>query len=249
MAACSRDVVILGYSFIRRLRDFVESSEVNDNLRLSRCNISVPFYARGGLTIDRLTNSPELISFPSSKDICFLQIGSTDLFDRTKSIGEISTAIISFANFLIFWGKTKKLIIGQILRRSPRVIYPLYNDIVFLLNMRLQSLCNDADNIHFWHHTGFWDSFSFLAADDVHLQHPSMDARPMMKYLQSLKSAILHFSRWSDKYKHWCIIFPEMSAVYYLVNWSYGMTTWDFSFSILFACYFNFLNSYAMYLL
>ena len=84
MAACTRDVVILGHSFIRRLRDFVKSSEVNDNLRLSRCNFSVSFYARGGLTIDRLANSPELISFPSSKDICFLQIGSNVLCDRTK---------------------------------------------------------------------------------------------------------------------------------------------------------------------
>ena len=195
MAACTRDVVILGHSFIRRLRDFVKSSEVNDNLRLSRCNFSVSFYARGGLTIDRLANSPELISFPSSKDICFLQIGSNDLCDRTKSIGEIATAIFSFANVLIVCGKTKKIIIGQIFRRSPRVTDPLFNDRVILLNIRLQSLCNDADNIHFWHHRGFWDSFSFLAADGVHLQHPSVDARPMTKYLQSLKSAILHFSR------------------------------------------------------
>ena len=168
-------------------------------------------------------DSPELISFPSSKDICFLQIGSNVLCDRTKWIGEIGTTIFSFANFLFSCGKTKKIIIGQILRRSSRVTDPLYNERVILLNIRLQSLCNDADNIHFWHHRGFWDSFSFLAADGVHLQHPSVDARPMTKYLQSLKSAILHFSRWSDKYK--LLVFNFCWDVSCLL---FGQFTWDY---------------------
>ena len=98
------------------------------------------FYARGGLTIDRLANSPELISFPSSKDICFYQIGRNVLCDRTKTIGEIGRALFSFANFLFSCGKTKKIIIGQMMRRSSRATDPLYNERVILLNIRLQSV-------------------------------------------------------------------------------------------------------------
>ena len=65
--------------------------------------------------------------------------------------------------------------------------------------------------------------FSFLAADGVHLQHPSLDARPMMKYLQILKSAILHFSRWSDKY-----IFLVFNFYWDVSCFLSGQFTWDY---------------------
>ena len=47
MVACSGHVIVIrGYSYIRRLRYFVDSSEVIDNIRLSRYrNFSVSFYA------------------------------------------------------------------------------------------------------------------------------------------------------------------------------------------------------------
>jgi hypothetical protein len=94
MAACAQQVVILGHSFIRRLRDFVHSSEDNYNLRLREGDIFVSFHARGGLTIYRLANTPAMYNF-SNQDVCFIQIGSNDLSDPTKAVSEIGSAILS----------------------------------------------------------------------------------------------------------------------------------------------------------
>jgi hypothetical protein len=114
--------VILGHSFIRRLRDFVHSSEDNNNLRLREGDIFVSFHARGGLTIYRLANTLAVYNF-NNQDVCFLQLGSNDLSDPTKAVSKIGLAIFSFANFSCGFG-----IIGQSLRRSPRVTDSKYND-------------------------------------------------------------------------------------------------------------------------
>lgn len=147
--------MILGHSFIRRLRDYIKSTEDSYNLRLWRENCFVSFYARGRLTINRLLNTPELNSFPQGHDICFLQIGSNDLCDQSRSVSEIGTAIHSFANFLICCRKAKKVIIEQILRRYPRVTDPQYSDRVIEISILLRSLCTSDDNVYLWHHRGF----------------------------------------------------------------------------------------------
>lgn len=85
------------------------------------------------------------------------------------------------------------MIIGQVLRRSPQVASERYNERVLDLNDLLKTRCKSPDlNIHFWNHRGFWDiQMSYLASDCVHLQHPHIDERPMLKHLRSIRSAIL----------------------------------------------------------
>lgn len=94
--------MILKHSFIRRLRDFINNSQGNDNLRLLRSDFNVIFCARGGLTIHKLANSPEMLDSAQLKDIYFLQIGSNDLCDNSRSVYDIANAIISFASYLAF---------------------------------------------------------------------------------------------------------------------------------------------------
>lgn len=197
MAAGRVKVVILGHSFIRRLRDFVFSTPNYSNLRLFSSQFSVKFRARGGLTIGQLAISSNLLNF-DDEDMCFLQIGSNDLCNLSLPVKDIANAITSFASFLIVTGKVKIVIIGQVLFRSPHVTDPRYNDRVTELNVLLESICINSDlHLKFWHHRGFWrdQSMSHLSSDGVHLQNPRENARPMQKYAQSIKSAILHCAR------------------------------------------------------
>ena len=100
MAAGREKVVILGHSFIRRLRDFVFTTPDYGNLRLFSSLFSVKFQARGGLTIGQLASSSNLVNFVG-EDICFLQIGSIDLCNVSLPVKDIANAITSFASFLI----------------------------------------------------------------------------------------------------------------------------------------------------
>lgn len=48
------DLVLLGHSFIRRLRDYMNNNHVNHNLRLHPARFMILCRAQGGLTIERL---------------------------------------------------------------------------------------------------------------------------------------------------------------------------------------------------
>lgn len=189
--------MILGHSFIRRLRDFVLSTPEYSNLRLYSSQFSVEFRARGGLSIRQLANSPQLTDFVD-QDVCFLQIGSNDLCDPAIPVKDIANGITSFASFLIAAEKVKVVIIGQVLFRSPHATDPDYNNRVRELNVLLKSICVNSDaNLRFWHHYGFWKdpNLPHLSPDGVHLQNPRVNARPMQKYAQSIKSAVIHCAR------------------------------------------------------
>lgn len=47
-------VTLVGHSFIRRLRDLMNNSPEDNNIRLNREQYYVTFVARGGSTISRL---------------------------------------------------------------------------------------------------------------------------------------------------------------------------------------------------
>ena len=195
MAACL-DVILIGHSYIRRLRDFTRTTE-NSNLRLHKERFNVIFRCRGGLTVPKLANTQELLDFEDNSDICYLQIGGNHLSDLTLSTSDISRYITSFASFLIESKEVKVVVIGQILCRQPWAAGDEYIDRVVALNDELESWCDATDlNIRFWHHYGFWEPhMPHLGDDGVHLKNPKKDARPMRKYLQSIKSAILKAAR------------------------------------------------------
>ena len=48
------NVVLLGHSFIRRLRDYMNNNHVNHNLRLHPARFMISCHAQDGLTIERL---------------------------------------------------------------------------------------------------------------------------------------------------------------------------------------------------
>ena len=110
MAACDKlDVVVMGHSYIRRLRDFSNSTEENRNLRLYRRKFRIMFRCQGGLTVPQLANSSVLLNFKDNVDICFLQIGGNDLSDNSIPVSDVARHITSFASFLIIQRVSKWL--------------------------------------------------------------------------------------------------------------------------------------------
>ncbi|XP_048731736.2 uncharacterized protein LOC125648780 [Ostrea edulis] len=190
-------VVLMGHSFIRRLGVFMDSVQHYDNLRLQKDSFEVIIRARGDLRTYELANSRELLDFHNihTKDgICYIQIGGNDLADPQITPHDVVRQIISLAYCLLFINNFSYVIIGQLLRRHPSKVGSLYNTKVIDTNKLLHDQCRSSNsNIIFWHHRGFWDpDMKYLACDGVHLKDSNHDHRFMNKYLQSVKSAVLH---------------------------------------------------------
>lgn len=190
-----RTVCLLGHSFQTRLTRYMRNSAGNDNLRLATSDFHVYVRARPGLTLSRLSSIRSLNTFRTAPDICFLHIGENELASGNITPERLVTDLVSFAEYLRDGVGVKIVVIGQLLRRQPWKAVDGYNEGVKTLNSLMEERLANANNIHFWKHRGFWGSLDFLARDGVHLKDTVTDHKYMNKYLQSIKSAILHFSR------------------------------------------------------
>ena len=193
-----RTVVLVGHSFIRRLGIFTENSPDHVNLKLNKHRFNVILRAKGGLKVPELANSRNLLDFSdlvTEDNICFMQIGGNDISNVHVAPNDVARQIMSLAHFLIETNKFSHVVIGQLLRRHPRKVGREYNSKVIDTNKLLHDECQHTNNIIFWHHHGFWDDdMKYLADDGVHLKDSQQDHQFMNKYLQSIKSAVLHAS-------------------------------------------------------
>ncbi|KAK3100085.1 hypothetical protein FSP39_014558 [Pinctada imbricata] len=197
MAACTvQNVAILGHSYIRRLGEFIQDNPDCTNMRLDRERFNICIRGVGGLRVQQLANSREILTFDTKQDICFIQIGGNDLSNSKTPVHTIVEWIMSFAQFLIQGKEVKSVLIGQLLRRHPWKVGRSYNERVIQTNKLLHRACTQRDdNIQFWHHRGFWDpELSFLGRDGVHIRYSKHDQKYMRKYMQSIRSAVLHAS-------------------------------------------------------
>ncbi|XP_061195987.1 uncharacterized protein LOC133204262 [Saccostrea echinata] len=194
-----RTVVLIGHSFIRRLGVLINNEREFNNLRLQKDKFEVIIRARGGLRTHELANSRELLDFQdihTEGGICFIQIGGNDLSDPRSTPNIVVRQIMALAQFLLLTKNFSYVVIGQLLRRNPSKVGSQYNYKVIDTNKLLHDQCHSStSNLIFWHHRGFWDpDMKYLARDGVHLKDSSHDHRFMNKYLQSIKSAVLHAS-------------------------------------------------------
>lgn len=169
----------------------MRTTRENGNLRLSSSLFTVEVRARGGLTIQQMARSAQFTTFRSVPDIGFLQIGENGLSAGTVTVEQLVNDILSYADYLIQGVGFKTVIIGQLFRRQPWASSMNYNENVYHMNNLLAERVATLPKIHFWRHRGFWSSLDFLSRDGVHIT----DRRYMNRYLQSIKSAVLHYSR------------------------------------------------------
>ena len=186
-------VVLLGHSFVRRLRDFMDSSDQHCNLRLNETLFDITFRAQGGLTIPRLIHErKDLYNFTHAcPNIVHLQIGGNDLSDKNTTTLSVANEIFSFAHFLHYGLHINIVVIGELLWRDPMRVHSEYNKNVTDTNSALYNMIqtDGIPNIIFWRHHGFWKDFSHICHDGVHLNDVGMK-----KYFRSIRNAVLHAS-------------------------------------------------------
>ena len=122
-------VVLLGHSFVRRLRDFMNSSDQHCNLRLNETLFNTTCHAQGGLTIPRLIHErKDWYNFTHvCPNIVHLQIGGNDLSDKNTTTLSVANKIFSFAHFLHYGLHINIAVIGELLWRDPMRVHSEYN--------------------------------------------------------------------------------------------------------------------------
>ena len=162
-------VLILGHSFIRRLRDFIVKNAPDYHLNLNLTDsVTVQLHDVGGRTIAevRQFDLGEVIRF--RPDIVFLQIGTNDLVERGMSPLTVGSATEDFVRRLHDEHDGVRLICeGQTIRRH---LGGNFNDSVRLLAQYLKTVLEQLPFAIYWTQRGFWrSSSSYLSYDGVHL--------------------------------------------------------------------------------
>ena len=144
MASSVPSVLVLGHSFIRRLRDDLRShfdSRADDTFGLSDDAI-VHLHGVGGLTVARLRRDLGMVS-SLSPQVVILELGTNDL---TRLRLEVAGSEIEDTFSVRVIGVCKVL---------PRVRAPFLNGAASILNQYLCGILEPIPNVFCWRHRGF----------------------------------------------------------------------------------------------
>ena len=131
MASSVPSVLVLGHSFIRRLRDDLRSqfdSRADDTFGLSH-DANVHLHGVGGLTVKRLRSDLGIVS-SLSPQVVILEIGTNDL---TRLHPEVTGSEIEE---LVLLDTFSVWVIG-VCEVLPRARAPFFNDAALILNQYL----------------------------------------------------------------------------------------------------------------
>lgn len=165
------NVLILGSSHIRRLDLFLHSLHIqNMGLDLRLCETLL--YGVGGLRLfTNMTHKSMAYNLRFVElvhpEMLLLLIGSNDIANCSKSAFQIASAIYAGANYAIFAGTSKVIILQQFPRRDIS-----HNLKVVAVNACLMRLINGGGEprIRFWRHRGLWgNTHMTISNDNVHL--------------------------------------------------------------------------------
>ena len=164
--------LILGHSFVRRMKVFLRNNTVNSSLNehfgLENSCI-VKLIGNGGRTVERLMRHDLRAAIATKPAILVLEIGSNDLSDPSEDpeiIGETITAFVDVWRYEI---QHKFTVICQVIpRRNPP--FPKYNRRVERLNKCLQDSLADSRVVKFWRHRGLNNpTRDIYVRDGIHL--------------------------------------------------------------------------------
>ena len=187
MATSISRVLILGHSFIRRLREFISTHSDDFHVNFSLAASAVTrLHGVGGRTVAKTLqfDLPVVSSFRS--DIVILQLGSNDLV--TFSPLRVGSIIEYFVRLLHTSYGVKLVCVCQTRRRD---IATVFNSKVGLLTRYLRVVLEPLPYAISWGHRGFWKARSnFYAADGVHLNRIGQ-----YKLYKSLRGEVLRSLR------------------------------------------------------
>ena len=192
-------VLILGHSFIRRLRDFVlDNSHGNltdhsdhtswSNLKLEAHTTRIIFRGFGGLTITKAFKELTFLS-QLQPDVVFIQLGENDVDKHGSCPIQIADNLLKLVGAIFKnSAKTRHVFWGQLLHRpTPRICPRDYSVKIHAINKFIRSKA--TVNLHYWPHKGLWqDCHRLFSSDGVHL-----NSRGQHKLARSIRGAILRF--------------------------------------------------------
>ena len=181
-------VLILGHSFVRRLR---VHTVVNGmfNLNLSRKGHTIVFRGVGGLKFAPLLRN--LRNFCASGfDVVVFDFGTNDLAEGC-AVDILVDRVGAVVDTLLASYGVKQVVVLEIFpRMAGRYPYPdNFNEKVISYNNALRERAMEDSRFHVHHHQGMVNNFQQYLLDGVHL-----NATGMAKYAKSVRRAVLKYS-------------------------------------------------------
>ena len=151
MAFSPPSVLLLGHSFIRRLRDDLRShfdSRADDTFGLQDDAI-VHFHGVGGLTVAKLRRDLGIVS-SLSPHVVILELGTNDLANLSPEV--TGSEIEELVRLLLDTFSVRVIGVCEVI---PRVRAPFFTGAASILNQYLCGVLEPISNVFCWRHRGF----------------------------------------------------------------------------------------------
>ena len=176
-------VLVLGDSFIRRLRLFVGSYSPNFHFGFNLpVRAVIKWHGIGGRTVAKTIERDLHVVASFQPDIVILQLGSNDL--TSDEPAHVGSALDDLVKLLHDVYGVKFICVCQTIHRKGA---SAFNRHVGILTQYLRVVLDPIPYALFWGHRGFWRAVhNFYARDGVHLNN-----RGQQKLYRSVRGAIL----------------------------------------------------------
>ena len=172
MSVCAPTILILGHSFVRRLKDDLAArfdARAAPNFHLPESG-HVSLVGTGGRTVDKLNKYDLSLLVKYKQDIVILEIGTNDLSTLRPEI--VGSKIDDLVQALRDQYKVRVIGVCQVINRNiPRTLSPdsNFNVKAAVLRQYLSVVLADQPGILLWEHKEFSRSDrSLLCLDGVH---------------------------------------------------------------------------------
>ena len=144
--------LVLGHSFVRCFKAFINKSKSSRNLNLD--DTCRPFLSGiGGRTVDKLVRFDSAKLHVLQPNVVVLEISSNDLCDISSDPEAVGSLIITLIDRLPVEFSVDWVVVCQILPRKKRP-HPQYNSAVSTLNSWLKENLSTKEHATFWKHRG-----------------------------------------------------------------------------------------------
>lgn len=175
-------VLILGHSFIRRLKDFIHrNSQLSEDFHIP--HVILKWHGIGGRTIRKVIRYDLRVVREYKPNIVILQLGTNDL--TTLHATTVGSEIDELVRLLYEKYDVKLVCVCQTIDRETAS--PTFARSVRTLSQYLRVVLEPLPYALYWSHRGFWNTKQqFLCADGVHLNTVGQ-----FKFYRSLRGAVL----------------------------------------------------------
>lgn len=169
----NQKVLLLGHSFVRRFKEYLQDNEVSVNLK----DVDLHIHGRGGRTVPQVTRHDLHIVETVRPSIIILELGTNDLSNSSPE--RVAHHIRCLVATLLRKPSVKLVLINQVIHRRQQMNF---NNKVDRLNSLLQRELPD----NYRRHKGMWSDDNHLHRDGVHLSNQGQQ-----KYLKSIRKTII----------------------------------------------------------